>query len=410
MSAGDVELGALEDDESSHHEGNNYHTIKLLKHPNSSTPINPFDATIPTLSPSPPPPRYDDTTTYDIVTHVIVPLSKNEFFKKWLNDTYDEVSMFRGFVSRRVHEIDARDGYIEYVIINIFQSYETFKEWYVSTERHSLMNQLKHHHIQWTVLNAYGGQEDEGNSTNHPIASNRINLQNSLVKIPKPLPPPKWKLTLILILSISIVVVSYVFSGQSDVYVAHHLPLPFIYFIFVCQLVIINVYALAPLVMEIPWLDKWLRAPRPDPETMHPLHATLDQGFKIFAVKMSPPPHPDLVHRLDSLERKIEKLREVEYNLKIALQHSHPSVFPSSPSSSLEDGPFSSSSSSPIHSIRSVETTLARVLNRRRSNSDLKVMNRHKHKITMAVRHYVKWECVLEFQDWSKKMEAEMNK
>jgi antibiotic biosynthesis monooxygenase (ABM) superfamily enzyme len=402
---GDVELGhvgSLEEEEINQSNGKDYQTIKLLHHPNSSAPIDSA-------------PFYEESSscsTYDVVTHVIVPLKKNDFFKKWLNDTYDEISMFRGFISRRVHEIDARDGYIEYVLVNIFQSYETFKEWYVSTERSNLMNQLKHHHIQWTVLNAYGGNVEqdrqEDGSLNQSQASNRINLQNSLVKIPKPLPPPKWKLTLILIFSLYAIVVCYIYSGQSDIYLNHGLPLPLIYFIFVTQLVLLNVYALAPLVMEISYIDQWLRVSRPSPETMHPLHAALDQGFKIFAVKISPPPHPDLVRRLDTLERKIEKLREVEHGLKVALQSQRPSTLSPSPASlsyQEEDGP-----NSPIHSIRSIESSLARVMNRRRSNSDLKIVNRHKHKITMAVRHYVKWECVLEFQDWSKKMEAEMNK
>jgi antibiotic biosynthesis monooxygenase (ABM) superfamily enzyme len=347
----------------------------------------------------------ENLNTYDVVTHVIVPKSKNEFFKKWLIETYDEVSMFHGFISRRVHEMNSTDEYLEYVIINIFQSYESFKDWYVSQERSKLMKKLKQHHIQWNVMNAYGGDvEDDSTQTfnHHSRVSNRIHLQNSLMKIPKPLPPPKWKLTIILIVSIYALVVAFIFSGQFDIYLEAGLPKSFIYFFFVTQLVIVNVYALAPLVMEIPFVDKWLRYQRPNPETMNPFLAALDQGLKIFAVKVSPPPHPELVRRIDALERKLDRLREVEYNLKLSLQKSHSL----SPHSDFEH----EDPRSPVHALRSIEASLEKFTSRKRSNSEMKLSNRHKHKITMAVRHYVKWEYLLEFEDWINHMEAEMNK
>jgi antibiotic biosynthesis monooxygenase (ABM) superfamily enzyme len=347
----------------------------------------------------------ENVNTYDVVTHVIVPKSKNTFFKKWLTETYDEVSMFQGFISRRVNEMSSTDQYLEYVIINIFQSYETFKDWYVSQERTKLMKKLKDHHIQWNVMNAYGGDvEDDHTQTfnHHSRVSNRIHLQNSLMKIPKPLPPPKWKLTLILIVSIYALVVAFIFSGQFDIYLEAGLPKSFIYFFFVTQLVTLNVYALAPLVMELPFVDKWLRAERPNLATMNPLLAALDQGLKIFAVKVSPPPHPELVRRIDALERKLDRLREVEYNLKQALQKSH------SPSPNTFSPNFDEES--PVHALRSIEASVEKITTRRRSNSEMKLSNRHKHKITMAVRHYVKWEYLLEFEDWINQMEAEMNK
>jgi superfamily I DNA and/or RNA helicase len=32
------------------------------------------------------------------------------------------------------------------------------------------------------------------------------------------------------------------------------------------------------------------------------------------------------------------------------------------------------------------------------------------HPITLAVRHYVKWECALEFEKWTDEMDAEMSR
>jgi antibiotic biosynthesis monooxygenase (ABM) superfamily enzyme len=346
--------------------------------------------------------------TFDAVTDFIVPISQNEFFQKWLIESYDEAASFKGFVSRHVHEIAQRDGYQEFVTVLIFRSYQTFKDWYTSTERSNLFKKLKKHHIQWSMMNAYGGNieaKDLLDHQNHPKTS-RITLQNSLVKIPKPMPPPKWKLTIVLIVSIYVLVVSYVSSGQSEVLFQAGLPRSFIYFIFVAQLVIVNVYALAPLVMEIPFVDAWLRMRRSDPESMHPIHAVLDQGLKMFAVKISPPPHPDLLRRLDTLERKIEKLREVEHNLKLSIQSSNsPELQPL----------IANAQEFHISSIRNIESSVEHIKRteyRRRSNSDIMIPSNtpNKHKISMAVRHYVKWECVLEFEDWTNKMEAEMSK
>ena len=349
--------------------------------------------------------------TADAVTNFIVPISKKEFFKQWLINSYDEISVFKGFISRHVHEVAQRDGYIEYVTVIIFESYSAFKEWYTSNERMKILKSLKQANIQWSMMNAYGGNIEDVDtspySKNHHKLTNRITLQNSLVKIPKPIPPPKWKLTLTLIISIYVIVVSYVYSGQFEVLHKHQFPKSFIYFIFVSQLVIINVYALAPLIMELPFVDAWLRMKRADPATMHPIHAVLDQGLKMFAVKISPPPHPDIIRRFDILERKIEKLREVEHNIKVALQNS-PYDLESIQTNEEESEPL-------IKSLTNLEPSLTRakqITERRRSNSDIFATKDHppKHKITMAVRHYVKWERVLEFEDWTNEMETEMNR
>lgn len=385
-------------------------------------------------------------TSYDYVVYFVVPKRKLPYFKLWLAELYELVVTFKGFVTRSVHELKQSEDYGEIVMITVFDSFNSFRNWHMFETRRDKYNSLAHHDIKWTALNDYGGIDNDGKHLNGDRASShRILEQNAAIKVPKPRSPAKWKLTLILIVSIYMIVACYIYSGQSAVFLAAGLPKSFITLIYVWELVTINVYALSRIVMDIPLISKWIRLPRPPADQMSPIQRVLDQGLEIFADKSSAPLPPDLTQWMDKMEGKVSALRKKEHEMKMIIQSVcetvtsmkeclatlpvtsplHPTTTHATKASShkqttilndkllkMEDlvsiyrtqsPPVAGASRSPDPS----ECNLDGVGNGMSISSPTNVPP---SRICMAVRHYVKWEYVLEFEAWTDEMEVEMRR
>jgi antibiotic biosynthesis monooxygenase (ABM) superfamily enzyme len=388
----------------------NYAQVNFIEEDNTTNPLHQSQSVSANVSDAFSSTSNSNTSTYDSVSHFIVPLPQKGFMISWLADSYEIVSSFKGFVNRQVHLIQQRDGYAEYVTVIRFSSFHHFKAWFTSKERSNFFDQLNRVGITFTVLNAYGGQVEGDNI--EESQQNRIALQNSALKIPTARPPPKWKLTLVVVCTVYVVVAAFVYSGQGDVMLTAGLPRGLIALVFVIQVVTLNVYALAPCVMEIPLVDRWLKAKRPPADSMHPIQAVLDQGLKMFALKIQPPPPAEILSRLDKIEAKLEKLRDFNFSLK---EHVRPLTETRDDSS--------------LSIIDHIDLTLSQLEGQRTRLRKMSIGNSfddqyvshvslpgssppvadHK-RITMAVRHYVKWECIPDFEVFSSEIEKEMKR
>lgn len=329
--------------------------------------------------------------TYDAVVYLVVPVQNFEKYKAWMSDVMEAVSACKGFKTRYVHEVERSESHIQLMVVTVFDSYPSYSSWLTSDKRRELFDLLRDLGVTFSTLNACDGP---GPSAGEGSKLHRILDQSTALKLPKPRPPPKWKLTLLLILSIYIIVVVYICSGQSAAMLEAGLPKGFTVFVFVTQLVLINVFAWSRIVTEIKWIDKWLRMERSDIEHMNPVHAALDQGLMIFASKSAQAIHPELAQWMVKMEGKMTKLRKVEFELKEAIEkleetrgkHQH-HVITDSPHVSKIDNAFSNIEGKSVFAYQ---------------NSELP------KRISMAVRHFVKWEFVNEFEVWTDEIEKEM--
>jgi antibiotic biosynthesis monooxygenase (ABM) superfamily enzyme len=330
--------------------------------------------------------------TYDSVVYIIVPIEKLVFFQTWLVDVLDTVSTFKGFMTRYVHEVEKGDGYIQFMVITVFDSFPSFNNWYASDKRLDKNKSLNSMGITCSGLNSYGGSgaaTDAGSTKLHRIVD-----QSTALKVPKPRAPPKWKLTLVVMMTIYVIVVAYVYSGQATAMLMAGLPKGFVVFIYVCELVLINVFALSRIVTEIPWIDMWLRMPRADVENMHQIHAVLDQGLMIFALKVAQPISPEMLQWMDKIEGKVTSLRRVEHELReqiARLENIH----------TQGDADFNAVKGRGLSEINSA-------LDHYADKSGFAYQGEQPKRISMAVRHFVKWEYVLEFESWTDDIENEM--
>ena len=144
---------------------------------------------------------------------------------------------------------------------------------------------------------------------------------------------------------------------------------------------------------------------------MSPMHALLDQGLKMFSIKMAPPPIPkELLTRLSRLEARVDTLRSLNHNLSTELLHlneklgGHKKDFTGS---DLHD--IRSISESEIETMKSNPGGLLKAISKRFSQTQLD-NNKETGHLTLVVRHFVKWECALEFENWTNEMEAEMQR
>jgi antibiotic biosynthesis monooxygenase (ABM) superfamily enzyme len=352
-----------------------------------------------------------EISRHDAVINLVVPNSKLEYFAKWCEDIHDVVSSFSGFITRNVYKIDSDANYTEYIIILVFDTLEHFQQWQDSPERKNRVALFKKHKIQASAMNTYGGNVSSmkqmgevETALSSEKSSTRIALQNSGIKIPQVLPPPKWKLASLLIMGVYAMLVVTIESGQGDVMAAGGLPKGFIVLINVSQIVCVLVYLLLPLMMSIPFVAKWLRQSRAPIEEMWPVQRILDQGFAMFAVKMKPPSVPvEIVRRLDKLEGNVSKLRAVNHKLNSQLNRLLGSSGVASEHDDEEKLSLLTGSKNADSSFNYVEAALLR-------QSTNGALNGQQRAITMAVKHYVKWECVLEFEQWTDRMDAAMSR
>ena len=97
----------------------------------------------------------------------------------------------------------AKDGFIEYASILVFDTVNHYLEWNISPERENIMKELQQK--KGVFLHNVAIDSDRNDPQVSPMS--RISLQDSLALLPRPLPPPKWKLTFIIFCGVYVAVV-----------------------------------------------------------------------------------------------------------------------------------------------------------------------------------------------------------
>lgn len=460
----------------------------------------------------------DSSNQYHGVFRLLIPLSEIEYFeKKWLFAAYEVVNSFPGFITRHVLQILKKDDFVEFVIVLVFDSLENYRNYLVSLERSRVVSNLHIHGIiSYDSIDNGNFQEllmpndsihAVENTTTNSIK--RISLHNTMTSAPKALPPSKWKLTLLLIHCVYITVVASNFSMSSFVMANSNIPKGMRIFITITHIVIMLQYAGLPLVMSIPFVNKWLRARRKHSEDMFPIELILDQGLKIFALRIDSLQihnnvnnHEKQLRRLEKIEKRLESLRDMnslvlselaklesnKHNIKKNISddrhvktvagycsydsnttitgdrdgggssvnmtdedsHIPPDSTPTFvlPLRPIIPSPSNSTSRSTAHSrdVKPKDFNISNLIDisklvqhnhsQKQDEDTIAVVaagvdsmssngndithtqnvgvalphSQHKSKITLAVRHFVKWEYVLEFEKWTNEMDREMAK
>ena len=285
---------------------------------------------------------------------------------------------------------------------------------YLSTvQRSELLRELTRKGIVGTTVNAYGGSLSGSNPTDSlaRTTSTRISLHTSIQKVPTALPPPKWKLALIITGAVYVALVVGGLSGSVDAMLAADMPLGLVLFVSICHSVAMLSYAGLPLVMSIPVVNKWLRLKRRcKPAEMHPLHLMLDQGLEIFSIKTKPREvPPEVLDKISKLEARVDKLLGMNTNLQARVNSLAPPA-DSIDAAAQDEAENNEALIMDLHINNVVKTMESHNALQREQRQDKEQSNPREGPLTMACKHYVKWEYQQDFEDWSKDMDAEMRK
>lgn len=297
-------------------------------------------------------------------------------------------------------------------------------------QRKECISVLPSRQIVSTLVNAYGGSI-AGNSDTDSLAQNtsrKIQLQNSINQVPRALPPPKWKLCLVIVSAVYSALLVTGLSGSVDVMLAAGLPLGLVLFLSISHTVTLLSYAGLPLLMSIPFINSWLRLKRRcKPANMHPLHAVLDQGFDIFSVKLKTQEvPPEVLEKIKKLEVRVDKLLGMNTSLhteidELKQRDVDAKPLPPTTNGSVEEHDEYGDAVMEEVIVNNVEKMVGSIASHRDSRSKIQKLKSQGELVsepepdldaplTMACRHYVKWECQLEFENWCKEIDAEMRK
>jgi antibiotic biosynthesis monooxygenase (ABM) superfamily enzyme len=292
-------------------------------------------------------------------------------------------------------------------------------------QRSECLAELSARDIMGTVINAYGGSisgdtdpASDPSSSGRTVAagdsdsslaqaSKRITLHNCLNRVPKALPPPKWKLAVLITGAVYSTLLVINVSGSVDVMLSADMPLGLVLFLSICHSVVMLVYAGLPLLMSIPFINKWLRSKRRcEPSQMHPLLAMLDQGLQVFSIKLQPREVPQsILDKISKLEVRVDKLLSMNTSLQAEVHSLHPPAEHSDAAGTDTDTEPGIDETQITHVVPMANFIESYHEARSKNNSsDLSAP------LTMAVRHYVKWEHQINFENWTKDMDTEMRK
>ena len=125
-------------------------------------------------------------------------------------------------------------------------------------------------------------------------------------KAPQALPPPKYKLFLIIWQCVLTLGTVNVLAGSTKDLQAWGVAFSAATFIALCHQMVIIIYCLAPTIMSLTIVEKWIKGPRCPVEQMSPIYSILDQGLQIFAAPLKEKPPEEIMNRLDRLEGELK--------------------------------------------------------------------------------------------------------
>lgn len=352
--------------------------------------------------------------------HAIIQLSIKENIKKyfedeWLPTIYDKVKTYEGFYNRHVMKLDAVNGVHNYVIILIFDSLQNFKNWQTSDDRNDMVGLVRDMGAAIRHMNAYGDiindevgysdyepadVEDGVKRKSKPIS--RIVSHDRLTTVPRPLPPPRWKLVCLLVFGVYASLLAIGESGLLPALVRAGCPQSLIIFLNVSMVVPLLVYSVMPLIMSIPLVNSWIRAERYCPiDKMHPILRLLDQGLQMFAVKEADSAQKEIpkniLDKFHKLEVKLNRLRDVNFNLRNELRE----ATGKSRSISISGGIGDHGTDGNVQTTTKEVETILRKAKIKSPCDETKGAADGCGMLTMAVKHFVRWEYIHDFEKWT---------
>ena len=264
-----------------------------------------------------------------------------------------------------------------FLLVVVFDSNKDMTEFSESTKLEALFNEVKAVGITTERL-VYGASlENKHLNRVQPAGSHHA---------PGVRPPPKWKIYIVLCIGIftSLVLLNLPgsFVGKMT---DQEVPFGWALFLTLLIVVIFIMYVFSPLFTSLPFVSEWIKAPRIKETEMSPIHKVLDSGLDMFK---SPPYMPliqSLQKRMDTMENRLHALRKRNFELaeKLELGESpEKEKLLSSPISKNEDVVASALSSKGVDS--------------------------HGGVITVSATHFIKWECIDDFQSWRQEMVSYM--
>jgi antibiotic biosynthesis monooxygenase (ABM) superfamily enzyme len=333
----------------------------------------------------------------DIVLQMFVPISEVKYYEDtWLHEIIVKVKKYTGFQKRHVFKVSTSDIFVEYVIVLTFDTYDNFYEWKNSKERIKCFDKLKKRHNGYKTqrINNFGGDIHDDSS---------VNRKESVAQI-KVLPPPKWKLACIITFAVYSTLAMIQFCKSTKILLDLQLPIGFVTFLVNVHVVIMLVYSYLPLIMSLPFVDKWLRNRRMPIEEMSSIHAILDQGFLMFQLRFFLfQVTEEYQDKQKTIEKRLDILLDINHNLKLEVQSLKGCNNLSSVNTNNDKTKYDVNKDVYSNSIEVLQKTK----NELHKNSDsLQTTG----PMTMTVRHFIKWECTLDFENWTQEIDAEMSK
>lgn len=360
--------------------------------------------------------------TISIVFHTTVPLQHKDYFEKeWLPRMGALYDTLQGFKYRSINLLVRTEDVCEYLVIIACSDYECFLRWESTPQRMEMMEHLKSRGIVTRRLDTTSQDQVVMQSHGHPL---RAYLKDPLGATSSSPPPSKWKLSVIIYLGVMMNIYLWSYTGIPVMMATAGLPKGFTLFVSLAISVPILSYSVFPLVMSIPIISRWLRAPRP--EKMTSIQRLLNDGLMMFAQKGTPGTSKETIAHFKKMECRLEATRRVQHQLSNEIER-----MKSQMSFSLGEKSSMSKAGEDLHEstrhqvVRGIQRSLSQrgTMVKSKSTSNIASLesaplnlNRDDIKdgdhgpITVAVAHWVKWEHILDFELWTEEITSAMAK
>lgn len=129
-----------------------------------------------------------------------------------------------------------------------------------------------------------------------------MELHDTMKVSPMAMPPPKFKLFLIIWTCVYFSNIINTFAGGKKQLMNYGFSFGAATFIELCHMMTFIIYALAPYLMSLHIIERWIKSPRCCVDDMTPVYRLFDQGLAIFAAPPQEKLPPEIMNRLDRLE------------------------------------------------------------------------------------------------------------
>lgn len=363
------------------------------------------------------------------VVNYFVREERSEEHGAWISGMYSEMQRFPGFVSRDAVYAPPQNGSIAASLVMRFDNEANLRRWESSQERAEHLNRGRQLKL-FDETRCRSGQM-QAVAPGDAVSWDAVRMQTSS-KPSNPKPPPKWKLAVIISFLVWVAYIPWIYGEFMEILIPKvgvHLAVAIMLF----TLVVLVVYGMSEFFIGLPLgclsLDIWLKQP---PLISEPNAQTcclkvlawifcdcLQDGLQCLEPHVPPPPQ-ELLDRVDRAEARLEALKQHQHAVNKA-HHGVESLLNSAQDEHPTDGTTSS------EAVLKIRQQTAKAVKDAASHSDGFSTDRQSTAIdpqpagfgpqtdantalpiSVAVHHYIKWECVDEYKDWVELINAKM--